>query len=590
MSQHSLVLKYWQMVQFNDDAINKRIADLRIREESNVTASRASQYGYNHINLIGYTINPEAVAAIPEDLARRASIIGFELRNNTLSIAAINPTDPNTTKAVATVEQSGYTTELYLTSQSSFEHAFTRYKDITNTTAKRKGILEISAEDVLALTNSINSVSDITAKLGDLSTSNNHYKISATIELLFAGALALGASDLHIEPEESAIRIRYRLDGVLRDIVDIDSYMYGRMMSRLKLLSGMTLNQKAEAQDGRFTFETTEKEIEVRSSVIPGAYGESIVMRLLDPTIASFQMERLNLNQHLTAVVERELKKPDGLIVTTGPTGSGKTTALYAFLQQVHTPETKIITIENPVEYKIDGIVQTQVEGEYTFAAGLRAILRQDPDVILVGEIRDKEVAETAIHASQTGHLVFSTLHTNSAVAGFSRLMDLDIDPRVFGSSINMLLGQRLVRTLCSECKQSRPITASERELLTYNLTSHPFPNDVSVPEEIYEAVGCDACGGSGYKGRTGIYEAVLMDDAVEEAVLRDPREHVIIEAAKPQQIPTMIHDGIDKISRGLTTIEEVERVIEIPRSGAAAATTPANTSVSDDDFLAHVV
>jgi type II secretory ATPase GspE/PulE/Tfp pilus assembly ATPase PilB-like protein len=313
-------------------------------------------------------------------------------------------------------------------------------------------------------------------------------------------------------------------------------------------------------------------------------------MRLLDPTVASFKMERLQLNPYIKAVVNQQLKKPNGLIITTGPTGSGKTTALYAFLQEVHAEGVKIITIENPVEYKLDVIVQTQTGDDYTFSSGLRAILRQDPDVILIGEIRDREVAETAIHASQTGHLVFSTLHTNSAVAGFARLMDLGVDPRIFGSSLNLMLGQRLVRLLCEHCKVGHAPTQEEQLIIDTVMADHPHPETIPKYTQIFTAPGCEMCGHSGYKGRSGIYEAIVMDEEVEEVVLRDPREHMILEAAKPQGIPTMLHDGIGKLLQGITSIREIERVIELPQSIASAITLQPKNKKVDDDFLSHVV
>jgi type II secretory ATPase GspE/PulE/Tfp pilus assembly ATPase PilB-like protein len=429
-----------------------------------------------------------------------------------------------------------------------------------------------------------------------ISTINNTRRVSETLELIFAGGLALGASDVHIEPEETGIRLRYRFDGVLHDVADLENYIYGRLMSRLKLLSGMVLNSKAEAQDGRFTFDIGTREVEVRSSVIPGAIGESIVMRLLDPSLSTFNMDRLQLNPYIEEVMRRELKKPNGLIITTGPTGSGKTTALYAFLQEVHSEGVKIITIENPVEYKLEGIVQTQVGDDYTFATGLRAILRQDPDIIMIGEIRDREVAETAIHAAQTGHLVFSTLHTNSAVAGFARLIDLGIDPRVMGTSINLILGQRLVRLLCQDCKGAYPATTEETQLITHVMQGHPHPIDIPAQITLYRNIGCEKCGGTGYRGRAGIFEGVIMDDAVEEAVIRDPREHIIVEAAKPQGIPSMVEDGIEKVLKGITSLRELERVIELPYLVAGKPlTSPQTTSVAPDeatdvDFFTHVV
>ena len=581
------------MVQFDDKGLNDRLQDLRAQETERVVAALAPQYGYESIDLHGYTINPEALAAVPETLAYDAELTGFEITQRTLSIAVKNPSNPKTKAALQTLTNSGYVLDVFMTSQASLQHAWERYKDITNSVAEKKGVFEISAEDILALTKQIEKKEDVLTLLTDIKTANNSYRISATLELIFAGALALRASDIHIEPESNGIRVRYRFDGVLHDIVDLDSYMYKRIMSRLKLLSGMILNNKVAAQDGRFTFDTVDKEIEVRSSVIPGAAGESIVMRLLDPSIASFKMERLNLNQHIQAVVEQQLKKPNGLIITTGPTGSGKTTALYAFLQEVHTEGVKIITIENPVEYKLDGIVQTQTGDDYTFASGLREILRQDPDVILIGEIRDKEVAETALHAAQTGHLVFSTMHTNSAVAGFARLIDFDIDPRIFGSSMNLVLGQRLLRLLCNDCKQAHPPTPEEQTIINTILADHPHPETVPTYTELFTSVGCEKCGQSGFKGRSGIYEAIVMDDAVEEVVLRDPREHMILAAAKAQGIPTMAQDGIEKVVRGLTSIKELERVIELPRTLATAITNdtpPQDDAGPSDSFLSHVV
>lgn len=409
------------------------------------------------------------------------------------------------------------------------------------------------------------------------------------MELIFAGALALRASDIHIEPEQTAIRLRYRFDGVLHDIVDLDPYIYERMMSRMKLLSGMILNAKKIAQDGRFTFETGEKEVEIRSSIIPGSFGESIVMRVLDPSVASFSMDNLRLNKQIKEAIISQIKKPNGLIVTTGPTGSGKTTALYAFLREAHNEGVKIITIENPVEYKIEGIVQTQVDGDYTFAAGLRAVLRQDPDIIMVGEVRDNEVAETAIHAAQTGHLVFTTLHTNSAAAGFPRLIDLGVDSRIFGTSINIMLGQRLVRILCEACKQDYPASAHERAIVTSVLAHHPFPPTIPQALTLYKSVGCEKCGETGYKGRAGIFEGIIMDEAVEEAVLRDPREHIILEAAKPQKIPSMLEDGIEKVLLGITSMDELQRVIELP-DPYEPLPPPITEPLADDDFSSHII
>jgi len=577
------------MQKFDDARFQGRLSQFHGAEEERRIQALATQYGSDYIQLVGYTINPEAVGIIPEAEARRAAAVGFELKRDTFSLAALEPTNPDTVALVNKLQKQRYIVRVYMCSKHSLEHGFERYRDITTSTAEKKGVFEIDATEIAAFTEKIQDRSSVEQLLNAIKGTDNTRRVTETMEVIYAGALRLRVSDIHIEPEETAIRLRYRLDGVLQDIAMIDRSIYSRLISRLKLLSGMTLNKKNEAQDGRFTFDVGEKQVEVRSSVIPGANGESIVMRLLDPTVASFNMSALNLNPYIYAAMEHELKKPNGLIITTGPTGSGKTTALYAFLRETHKEGIKIITIENPVEYKLQGIVQTQTGDDYTFASGLRAILRQDPDVIMVGEIRDREVAETAIHAAQTGHLVFSTLHTNSAAAAFPRLIDLGIDARIFGSSINIMLGQRLVRKLCEHCLETYEASTEERAILTEIYKTHPYPATLSEPLILARPRGCEKCSHTGFKGRASIFEGIIVDQAVEDVLVRDPREHLIVEAAAPQKIPTMLHDGADKVVAHITSLAELERIIELPVVHTEnLGDTPPNPS--EADFLAHVV
>ena len=580
------------MVHFDERNLHEKVSDLRLADAERYVQARAPQLGYEYINLRGYTINPEALTAIPEAQARAASLVGFELHKGTLSIATLRPNDPSTQELIQRLQAEYDAIKVYLCSEASLEHAWKRYRDIRDTTAERKGVFEISPEDIERISQDIREPADVVQRIETVNQLDNNRRTSEVLEIIFAGALALDASDIHIEPEADAVRLRYRFDGVLHDVTDLDTHLLNRILARLKLLSGMVLNQRSIAQDGRFTFVTGTREIEVRSSVIPGASGESIVMRLLDPNAASFSIDHIELNPHIESVIRQQIKKPNGLIITTGPTGSGKTTALYAYLQEVHAEGVKIITLENPVEYKLDGIVQTQVEDDYTFAKGLRAILRQDPDIIMVGEIRDREVAETAIHAAQTGHLVFTTLHTNSAVAGFARLLDLGVDARIMGSSINIIMGQRLVRKLCEHCKQAYEPAATERELISRIMDAHPHPIAVPDPLTLYRATGCAQCNNTGFVGRMGIFEGIVMDEAVEEAVLNDPREHIILAAAKPQGIPTMVEDGIEKVIAGITSLAELERVIELPHQ-LASAVAPASATPPvelDDSFSSHIV
>jgi len=553
--------------------------------------SLAPQYGYDYIDLHGYTLNPEALTKISEADARSAHMVAFELNRKVISVATNAPNQPESNRVVKGLQNKGYTVALYLCSNASLEHAFARYADHKSATASKRGVLDINPEDILKTAKNITTVQDVATGFDTIGSINSPRRISETLELIFAGALALKASDIHIEPEVQAVRLRYRLDGVLLDIFNLEQMLYGRIISRLKLLAGMTLNQRKEAQDGRFQFNFGEREIEVRASIIPGSSGESMVMRLLDPGVASFSMDKLQLNPLLLSVMQEQLKRPNGLIITTGPTGSGKTTALYAFLRAVHDSEKKIITIENPVEYKLDGIVQTQVGPDYSFSSGLRAILRQDPDIIMIGEIRDREVAETAIHAAQTGHLVFSTLHTNSAVGGFPRLIDLGVDSRIIGSSVNIMLGQRLARILCKECKVTYEASERETALVTKIAAGYPEHVDIPSPLILYKSVGCPACGATGFKGRCSIFEAVVIDNEVEEAVIRDPREHVILAAAEKQNIPTMAEDGIVKVLAGITSLEELERVVDLTNTRSSTPSTPTEPEGEIiDDFASHIV
>ncbi len=578
------------MQKFDEHVLeSEKFQTLRRGEEETLIQSLAQQYGYTYINLKGITINPRALLSIPEAEAKAAGVAAFELQNKHLSIGVRNPNNP-ATKTLQERLAKDWKLSSFMCSTASLEHAWDRYADEKKTTAVKKGILDIDPDEIARLKDVLKTRESVKEQLQKVGTQNTARRISETLEVMFAGALGLKASDIHIEPEVAGVRIRYRLDGVLHDIIDLDRSVYMRIISRIKLLAGVKLNIHDEAQDGRFTFDVIEKEIEVRTSIIPGASGESAVMRLLDPTVASFSMDKLGLNSIMYEVMEAELKRPNGMIITTGPTGSGKTTALYAFLRGAHTPEVKIITIEDPVEYKVDDIVQTQVGEDYTFASGLRAILRQDPDIIMVGEIRDNEVAETAVHAAQTGHLVFSTLHTNSAVGAFPRLIDLGVDSRVLGSSVNIILGQRLVRVLCSSCKKQRAANPTEHSLITKILSGHPKPPAVGQTINIFEAVGCDKCRGTGYKGRQGVYEAIKMDAAVEEVVINDPREHVIVEAARKQGIPTMSEDGIEKVLLGITSLEELERIVDLTRVRGAALKTPNDSTPLDDSFGSHIV
>jgi type II secretory ATPase GspE/PulE/Tfp pilus assembly ATPase PilB-like protein len=392
------------------------------------------------------------------------------------------------------------------------------------------------------------------------------YRVSRILETIIAGALATRASDVHIEPEEAYIRLRYRLDGVLVKVLDFDKDTYSLLLSRVKLLSGLKLNIKQDSQDGRFSVHVKDMDIEIRTSILPGAYNESIVMRILNPKSIGVPLEELGIPPKLLDVILKEIDKPNGMLLTTGPTGSGKTTTLYAFLKKAHNPTVKIITIEDPIEYHLPGIVQTQVNDKgYSFLDGLRAALRQDPDIIMVGEIRDGETAAIAINSALTGHLVFSTLHTNSSSGAFPRLIDLKINPKIMSSAINIVLAQRLVRKLCEFCKKPVPIEGSIKIQIDKVVATIFDKNDIPpIPVNIFNAGECEKCNHTGYKGRIGIYEGIKMTPEINAVIENNPSASEIEKAAAPQALLTLKQDGIVKILQGTTSFDELERVISI--------------------------
>ena len=383
------------------------------------------------------------------------------------------------------------------------------------------------------------------------------------LESILSGALAAGVSDIHFEPERESIRLRFRIDGVLKDISAVPAADYKYIVSRLKLVGGIKMNITEMAQDGRFTIVSETDRIEVRLSLNPSEYGETIVMRVLDPKNISLELKDLGLRADDEAIVLKSLKKPNGMTLVTGPTGSGKTTALYAFLKSVRSPEIKMITIEDPIEYHLDGVQQTQVDvaAGYDFGNGLRSILRQDPDVILVGEIRDLDTAEIAVHASLTGHLVFSTLHTNSAAGAIPRLIDIGVKPQVIGPALNIVIAERLVRRLCGHCKKPVSISPEMTEKIDGFIKDLPEKIDKAPYGDIklFEPVGCPLCNG-GYKGRVGIFEVLDIDDDFKTLIHEEASETDIIKFAVQSGFVTLQRDGILKAITGLTDLAEVER------------------------------
>lgn len=552
------------MIDFNEEEQDKKVQDLHQREEEELARILSKKYGLKYTDLSIVSINTDAIRLIPEETARDAQIVAFDRIGKEVKVALVSPNNPKAKAVISDLEKK-YQVVVYMVSKKSLAYAWARYEDLSFATATREGALDVSGDRIKEVIKEADTLPKVKAEIEKILSAKEGRQVSQVVEIILAGALSLRASDVHLEPEEDFVRLRYRLDGLLTEVLTFPHDIYKYVLSRIKLLSGVKLNLKDIAQDGRFSIDVGGKEIEVRTSVVPGGYGESIVMRVLNPDSIAVGIEELGMHPIVREILLKEIARPNGLVLNTGPTGSGKTTTLYAFLKKIHKPDIKIITIEDPVEYHLPGIVQTQTKKDYGFAEALRAALRQDPDVILVGEIRDSETAEIAIDASLTGHLVFSTLHTNNAAGTFPRLIDLSADPKVLSPAMNVTMAQRLVRVLCEKCKRPKELSGSDKDLVEKMLAKIPRQEFIPEKQETYEAVGCSECTDTGYKGRIGIFEIILVNEDMEDVISGYSSEREIWKKAREtQKMPSLEEDGIIKVLSGITTLEEVKRVVDL--------------------------
>ena len=437
---------------------------MRKNEAEDLAKLLAQKYNLPYLDLSRMTIDIDALKILAEEEARGGKLAVFQKVGQKLQVAIESPNPETTQRALKNLQEKGYKINTFMVSEESLARAWKRYGEVPVYEETLRGVIDVSSEKLDEFLKQTSTIEELRNLFIASAATQKNRKISEVLEIILAGALSADASDIHIEPQEKQVRLRFRLDGVLHDILLFDYKIYNLILSRIKLVSGLKLNIHNQAQDGRFSIKINEEATEVRTSVIPEAYGESIVLRILNPKSISISFDALGIDKDLMNILEKELKKPNGMILTTGPTGSGKTTTLYAFLRKIYTPETKIITLEDPVEYHLPNIVQTQVEESigYSFSAGLRSVLRQDPDIIMVGEIRDLETAKTAINSALTGHLVLSTLHTNNAAGTIPRLVDLGVNPASIAPAVNISMAQRLVRKLCGKCKEKQPASESE--------------------------------------------------------------------------------------------------------------------------------
>lgn len=547
--------------QLTDDS-KLKLEELRKHEEEELVQILAQKYGLAYTDLTKIAINTDALRLVPEKEARMAELAPFQINHKAVSVGIRTPNNPPAQQLIHALESRGYKVIPHMVSKASLERVWEYYKETSFAVETEVGVLDVSNDEIRKLIEQLTSLTATRNAIEEVLGMKKLYRITRTLEIIVAGALANHASDVHIEPEDDAVRVRLRLDGVLVDVAHLDMETYKAVLTRVKLLSGLKINIKTSAQDGRFSVRIDNREIEIRTSILPGGNGESVVLRLLDPHSLAINLEVLGMRENLLNVLRKEIIRPNGMILTTGPTGSGKTTTLYALLQSILSPGTKILTIEDPIEYHLEGIVQTQVNHrDYTFESGLRSALRQDPDVIMVGEIRDREVASTAIHAALTGHLVFSTLHTNNAAGAFPRLIDIGIDPSMAGSAVNLVMAQRLIRTLIPHKRKQVRIKGRDREFVERVLSRI---NDHSlIPSNTETMWVPDVPNGEvEYKGRVGVYEAIQTTPEMENVVRQGLTTREIEDVAHKQGFLSMHEDAILKVLEGVTTLEEVRRVL----------------------------
>ena len=558
------------MVQFAEEKHMVRVRQLKAQQEERLVKMLSKKHNIGYVDLSTLSINTDALKLIPEERARAHRMAAFNLNERAVAIAIASPMIAGVAEEVERLKAKKYQPQIFMASKRSLEKAWSRYGDISYAVVTEQGVIDISSADMQDIIEQVKTVESARAVLSQALRSKEAYRISKVIELMLYAGYALGASDVHVEPEEEKVNLRYRLDGILTNIISFDLATYNRVLSRIKLTAGLKLNLKQNAQDGRFSIKLADSDIEIRTSTLPDANGESIVMRILDPRAISVPLEELGMRREMLDVMLHEVKKPNGLILNTGPTGSGKSTTLFAFLRKVVTPEIKVVTIEDPIEYHLPGITQTQVDHKkgYTFLSGLRAALRQDPDVIMVGEIRDSETAGIAANSALTGHLVLSTLHTNSAAGTFARLIELGVSTDTLSVAMNVALAQRLVRKLCKNCKQEIPFDSlSEydqrvmRKIYGGMKESSKYIESIEV---IYKAVGCEKCNGSGYKGRVGVFEMIRMDQDLEDLLKTTSAEHDIERHQHDKGAISLREDGVIKVFQGLTTLDELYRVIDL--------------------------
>ena len=522
---------------------------------------QAESLNLPYVNIGKTPLNPDFLKLIDVETARKARIIPFFRTGKKVRVAVQDTNNSDTQASIKALQDKGYEVNINLASSSGIDDALNIYTQ-TQKYKKLEIVETVEQKSIKTYEKEIAGLKELTTKLDTVTAEEG-------LNLLDVGAIKTGASDVHYEPSEKSVTVRFRIDGVLHKVFEIKPDTYRRIANQLKYSSHMQLNVTTIPQDGRYDFKFNEQRIAVRVSSIPTPYTESFVCRYLPSEEIALSFEDLGFQSLALAKLQKVCSISHGMVLVTGPTGSGKTTTLYSILGKMNTPEAKIITLEDPVEYNLHGITQSQIDEkrDYDFAKGLRAILRQDPDIVMLGEIRDLETAQTASQAALTGHVVLSTLHTNSAIETIPRLVNMGLPPFMIGPSLNTIIAQRLVRKVCPKCTTMEPISDSAKKEFEAIMTTLKNVNSgdvVAIPDKVPTAHGCDECSQTGYKGRLVICEVLTINNALKDLILNKSSLVDMIGVARKEGMITMKEDGFIKVAQGLTTLEEVYRVTNV--------------------------
>lgn len=546
------------------------LSDRKKKKEENSLkkiAEKANELGIAYLEkLPNDNIGSNVINLIPEEVAKSSKMIAFERKGSIVKVAMVDPRDTNSLNTLRFIaEKEKIEIEAYLISEDLFDQIFEFYSGPNEIV---KQAIESFKEDFTPETDS----EKIRKKEEKQREILKDAPVAKLVEVVISHALEGRASDIHIEPMDKNYRVRFRMDGILHVSLIFPEEIGPAIISRIKILANLKIDEKRKPQDGRFKLVLNKKEIDFRVSTLPVIDGEKVVMRILDKAEGLVNVETLGLMGSSKDNMMKALQETYGMILMTGPTGSGKSTTLYSLLKVLNSEERNIITLEDPIEYNIEGLNQSQIKPEigYTFASGLRTILRQDPNVIMVGEIRDAETAELAVHAALTGHLMFSTLHTNTAIGAIPRLIDMGIEPFLLSSSLRIVAAQRLVRKICEKCKEKISIPQSVKDKIKQQVSNIPeeelkkYKVDLSKEINFYHGKGCDNCNGTGLRGRLAIFEAVPVNENIKNIITeKHGNEELINKEREARGLITIKQDGILKILLGMTTIEEIERVTE---------------------------